>query len=310
MSGLAASKFGYAHLQRTAYTLPATVLAGTNGTPIAPRLNLAATAPHHAHDHHEPLEGKKRTNYTLIPKWATRSEVTPLGITSRTSYIPVSTAYLGKRMASTAVRPTVGDHVQTESPLHPAPSEDTVYSPAVPDYSKYTKKQSEDSSRSLSYFMIGSMGLLTAVGARSAVSDFIANLTASADVLALAKVEVDLAAIPEGKNVIIKWRGKPVFVRHRTQADIDDANNVDLKTLRDPEKDSDRVQKPEWLVMVGVCTHLGCVPIGEAGDYNGWFCPCHGSHYDSSGRARKGPAPLNLEIPAYSFGEDNKLIIG
>lgn len=97
-----------------------------------------------------------------------------------------------------------------------------------------------------------------------------------------------------GKNLIVKWRGKPVFIRHRTADEIDEANAVDVKTLRDPETDTDRTQRPEWLVMLGVCTHLGCVPIGEAGDYGGWFCPCHGSHYDISGRIRRGPAPLNL----------------
>lgn len=141
-------------------------------------------------------------------------------------------------------------------------------------------------------------------------AEFLVNMSASADVLAMAKVEVDLTTIPEGKNVIIKWRGKPVFIRHRTGREIDEANKIDVASLRDPEADSDRVKKPEWLVMLGVCTHLGCVPIGEAGDFGGWFCPCHGSHYDISGRIRKGPAPLNLEIPAYDFPEDDKLVIG
>lgn len=130
--------------------------------------------------------------------------------------------------------------------------------------------------------------------------------------------------------MIIKWRGKPVFIRHRTPDEIKEANEVDWQSLRDPQPDSDRVQKPEWLVMLGmfrlridisyahilnfcfagVCTHLGCVPIGEAGDFGGWFCPCHGSHYDISGRVRKGPAPLNLEIPQYSFPSEETLVIG
>ena len=158
-------------------------------------------------------------------------------------------------------------------------------------------------------------------------------MSASADVLAQAKVEIDLSTIPEGKNVrnvsflnsmtksrpltrlcslqvIIKWRGKPVFIRHRTADEIKDAESVDIKKLRDPQADSDRVQKPEWLIMLGVCTHLGCVPIGEAGDFGGWFCPCHGSHYDVSGRVRKGPAPLNLEVPVYSFPTDETVVIG
>lgn len=133
-------------------------------------------------------------------------------------------------------------------------------------------------------------------------------MSASSDVLALAKVEVDMSNIPEGKNAIIKWRGKPVFVRHRTADEIKEAEGVDVGSLRDPQTDADRVKRPEWLVMIGVCTHLGCVPIGEAGDYDGWFCPCHGSHYDISGRIRKGPAPLNLEIPEYDFNDDEQKV--
>jgi ubiquinol-cytochrome c reductase iron-sulfur subunit len=159
--------------------------------------------------------------------------------------------------------------------------------------------------------MIGATGVLAASGAKSTVSAFLGSMAASADVLALAKVEVDMASIPEGKNAIVKWRGKPVLIRHRTQDEIQEAQAVDFKSLRDPEKDEDRTKKPEWLVMLGVCTHLGCVPIGESGDYGGWFCPCHGSHYDISGRVRKGPAPLNLEIPEHDFNEaEGKIIIG
>ncbi|OAL31970.1 hypothetical protein AYO22_00840 [Fonsecaea multimorphosa] len=177
----------------------------------------------------------------------------------------------------------------------------------IPSFKTYESKNSEITNRVFQYFMAGSMGLLAAAGAKNTVQE---NMSASADVLAQAKVEVDLASIPEGKNVIIKWRGKPVFIRHRTEDEIKEAESIDLSILRDPEKDSDRVKKPEWLVMLGVCTHLGCVPIGEAGDFGGWFCPCHGSHYDISGRVRKGPAPLNLEVPEYDFPEDDKLVIG
>jgi len=101
-----------------------------------------------------------------------------------------------------------------------------------------------------------------------------------------------------------------VFIRHRTADEIQEAESVDINKLRDPQADSDRVQRPEWLIMLGVCTHLGCVPIGESGDFGGWFCPCHGSHYDVSGRIRKGPAPLNLSVPAYSFPTDESVIIG
>ncbi|KAE8376912.1 Rieske [2Fe-2S] iron-sulfur domain-containing protein [Aspergillus bertholletiae] len=194
-----------------------------------------------------------------------------------------------------------------ESPFTSA-KESSTYK--IPDFSKYASKKPPRSNQVFSYFMAGSLGLASAVGAKATVQDFLVNMSASADVLAQAKVEIGLATIPEGKNVIIKWRGKPVFIRHRTQDEINEANSIEWQTLRDPQADEDRVQKPEWLVMLGVCTHLGCVPIGESGDFGGWFCPCHGSHYDISGRIRKGPAPLNLEVPQYSFPDEDTLIIG
>jgi ubiquinol-cytochrome c reductase iron-sulfur subunit len=127
-----------------------------------------------------------------------------------------------------------------------------------------------------------------------------------------APVDVDLKAIPEGGILTVKWRGNPIFVRHRTAKEIKEAADVNVASLPDPETDAKRVKKPEWLVVTGVCTHLGCVPIGSAGsrgDYDGWFCPCHGSHYDTSGRIRKGPAPKNLPVPNYVFNGD-KLTIG
>ncbi|ODQ67437.1 ubiquinol-cytochrome c reductase iron-sulfur subunit mitochondrial precursor [Nadsonia fulvescens var. elongata DSM 6958] len=182
----------------------------------------------------------------------------------------------------------------------------------IPDFSNYLRKDAgkNDSSRVYSYFMIGSLGVLSAAGAKATVQDFLSNMSASADVLAMAKVEVNLSAIPEGKNVIIKWRGKPIFIRHRTAGEIEEARSISISGLRDPETDDQRIKKPEWLVMLGVCTHLGCVPIGEAGEFGGWFCPCHGSHYDISGRIRKGPAPLNLEIPEYEFTSEDTIVIG
>ena len=121
-----------------------------------------------------------------------------------------------------------------------------------------------------------------------------------ASTLALAATEVDLSAIPDGQIVTVKWRGKPVFIGHRTPKEIEAARAVPLSELRDPATDESRVQRPEWLIVVGVCTHLGCVPLGHQGEYDGWFCPCHGSLYDTSGRIRKGPAPLNLVVPAYN----------
>ncbi|MPD00242.1 Cytochrome b-c1 complex subunit Rieske, mitochondrial [Portunus trituberculatus] len=150
-------------------------------------------------------------------------------------------------------------------------------------------------------------GLYTA---KSIVTQFVSSMSASADVLALAKIEIKLGDIPEGKSITFKWRGKPLFVKHRTDEEIETELNVDIGSLRDPEADSARCENPKWLVVVGVCTHLGCVPIADAGDFGGYYCPCHGSHYDSSGRIRKGPAPLNLEVPAYSFPEEGVLLVG
>ena len=160
-----------------------------------------------------------------------------------------------------------------------------------------------------SYMIMGSGGVAATYAVKNVAVDLISTMSASADVLALAKIEVDLSAIPEGKNAIFKWRGKPLFVRHRTEEEIEEARSVDLSTLRDPQHDNDRVIRPEWLIVLGVCTHLGCVPLANEGDYNGYFCPCHGSHYDGSGRIRKGPAPLNLEVPVYEFQQD-MLIVG
>ena len=151
--------------------------------------------------------------------------------------------------------------------------------------------------------------MLYASVARLAVIRFVASMNPAADVLALASAEFDVAKIPEGSTVTYKWRGKPVFVRHRTQVEIEREGEVDVGTLKDPQTDADRYQDPKWLVVLGICTHLGCVPISNAGDYNGWFCPCHGSHYDGSGRIRKGPAPLNLELPPYKL-DGTSLVIG
>jgi len=213
-------------------------------------------------------------------------------------------------LSTTAVRPA-GDGNATTWTSYSSPFKGSETKAGnIPDFGKYVSGRSGETNKLFQYFMVGGLGAITAAGAKSTVQEFLVNMSASADVLAMAKVEVDLNAIPEGKNVIIKWRGKPVFIRHRTAAEIEEANKVNVASLRDPQNDDDRVQKPEWLVMLGVCTHLGCVPIGEAGDYGGWFCPCHGSHYDISGRIRKGPAPLNLEIPAYDFPEEGKLVIG
>ncbi|MDI1486408.1 MAG: ubiquinol--cytochrome-c reductase catalytic subunit rip1 [Ramalina farinacea] len=215
-----------------------------------------------------------------------------------------------RRTKASAVDQVSGQYDRTPTFDSPFKNNENNPTTKIPSFKNYMSKRPESSNKTFQYFMVGGMGLLAAAGAKATVQDFLVNMSASADVLAQAKVEIDLAAIPEGKNVIIKWRGKPVFVRHRTSDEIKDAENTDWHKLRDPQPDSERVKKPEWLIMLGVCTHLGCVPIGEAGDFGGWFCPCHGSHYDVSGRARKGPAPLNLEVPMYDFSEDEKVVIG
>jgi ubiquinol-cytochrome c reductase iron-sulfur subunit len=168
----------------------------------------------------------------------------------------------------------------------------------------------DPSKRAFTYFMLGGARLAYATAGRLAVIKFVGSMSASADVLALATAEFDLSAIDEGSTVTVKWRGKPIFIKHRTEKEIEISNNVDLSTLRDVETDAQRVKDPKWLVVLGVCTHLGCVPTSNAGEYGGWFCPCHGSHYDLSGRIRKGPAPLNLEIPPYQFVGDNKILLG
>ncbi len=153
-------------------------------------------------------------------------------------------------------------------------------------------------------------GAVAAVGVGAIAWPLISQMNPDASTLALASTEVDISSIAEGGILTVKWRGKPVFVRHRTKKEIEEAASVKAADMPDPQSDAARVKKPEWLVVVGVCTHLGCVPLGHSGDYDGWFCPCHGSVYDTSGRIRKGPAPRNLEVPAYTFISDTKLQIG
>jgi len=190
----------------------------------------------------------------------------------------------------------------------------------VPDFSYYRRSATKDptsqnrnsaeSRQGFSYVLAGGLGVLGAYSAKSVVNQFVSSWSASQDVLALAKIEIKLADIPEGKNMTFKWRGKPLFIRHRTAEEIEQCQAVDPSTLRDPQTDDERVKQAEWLVILGVCTHLGCVPIANAGEFGGYYCPCHGSHYDASGRIRKGPAPLNLEVPEHEFMEDGLLVVG
>ncbi len=156
-----------------------------------------------------------------------------------------------------------------------------------------------------------------AVGTGAIAWPLIDSLNPAADTLALSSTVVDLAPIPAGQAITVLWRGKPVFVRHRTDAEIKLAQGVANSALTDPATDASRVKpgKEQWLVVVGICTHLGCIPIGnkateERGEFGGWFCPCHGSQYDTSGRVRHGPAPANLAVPPYAFDGDTKIKIG
>jgi ubiquinol-cytochrome c reductase iron-sulfur subunit len=173
-------------------------------------------------------------------------------------------------------------------------------------------------------FLYIATGAVAAVGTAAVIWPFIDQMNPDASTLALASVEVDIGAVGEGQSITVKWRGKPVFVRHRTAKEIAEAKAVQIADLPDqnarnpniaadaPASDENRAAKGKepWLIMIGICTHLGCVPIGEAGDYHGWFCPCHGSQYDTAGRIRKGPAPENLHIPTYAFVNDTTLRIG
>jgi ubiquinol-cytochrome c reductase iron-sulfur subunit len=153
------------------------------------------------------------------------------------------------------------------------------------------------------------------VGGVSLVWPLIDSMSPSADVLALSSIEVDVTPVPAGQGITVMWRGKPVFVRNRTDKEVEEARAVDVALLRDPQTDAQRVEKAAWLVVVGICTHLGCVPLGNRatdprGSYGGWFCPCHGSQYDTSGRIRQGPAPLNLAVPPYAFASESIVRIG
>ena len=169
---------------------------------------------------------------------------------------------------------------------------------------------SEDKKVKRRDFIFTASYALAAVGVGAAAWTLIDQMHPDASERALASTDVDISGIERGQSITVLWRGKPVFIKRRTEEEIQKARQVDLKELPDPEKDEDRAKNPEWLVMLGMCTHLGCVPLGNKGEYEGWFCPCHGSHYDTSGRIRKGPAPTNLEIPKYEFISDSTIKIG
>lgn len=174
-------------------------------------------------------------------------------------------------------------------------------------------------------FLYVATGAFAAVGGAFAVWPLVAQMNPDASTRALASTEVDISNIAEGQVVTIMWRGKPVFIRHRTQAEVDEAKSVPMAELPDPlarnanlapEADAEDInraaeaEREKWLVLIGVCTHLGCVPLADQGDFGGWFCPCHGSHYDIAGRIRRGPAPENLPVPPIEFLSDTRIRIG
>lgn len=174
-------------------------------------------------------------------------------------------------------------------------------------------------------FLYIATGMAGAVGAAALAWPFIDQMRPDASTLALSSIEVDISSVTEGMSLTVKWRGKPIFIRNRTAKEVEEANAVQLSELKDPvarnsniasdapANDIDRSAgegKENWIVMVGVCTHLGCVPLGQSGDFGGWFCPCHGSHYDTAGRIRKGPAPENLAVPSFKFISDTVIRIG
>ncbi|WP_108862295.1 ubiquinol-cytochrome c reductase iron-sulfur subunit [Ruegeria sp. Alg231-54] len=180
------------------------------------------------------------------------------------------------------------------------------------DISERRKPPRDESRRDFLYYATTS-AVVVATGA--AIWPLINSMNPSADVSAQAVVDVDLEGVGPGTRITVKWKGKPVFIDHRTTERIELAQEDDTVPMIDPEPDAARVQRPEWLVVVGVCTHLGCIPLGQGGsepvgDWDGWFCPCHGSHYDTSGRIRKGPAPRNLDVPPYEFTSDTRIKIG
>lgn len=209
-----------------------------------------------------------------------------------------------RTFASDAVQ-TVTSEVVTASQVSMSPTNKIRYNEF-----NHTRQAPGTEGPPFAYLVQTGGRFLYASAIRLVVLKALVSLSAAADTLALGSLEVDLEGVEEGSTITVKWRGKPVFIKHRTDEEIASAGAVSLGDMVDPQTDADRTVNPKFLVIVGICTHLGCVPIAGAGNYGGWFCPCHGSHYDGSGRIREGPAPYNLEVPEYRFTEEKKIIIG
>lgn len=248
---------------------------------------------------------------------AGRRAAAPLAGSTFAAPAPGAADLVGQRLAAAAsLRAFNGarayaTEVATTGPSTPL---DVLKNPtAAIQYDEYVHERypaGDPSKRAFTYFVLTGGRFVYASAIRLAVLKFILSMQASKDVLALASLEVDVSKIEVGQTITVKWRGKPVFIKHRSDEDVAELDAVDVASLRHPQTDTERRVEKDWLVVVGVCTHLGCVPIAGAGDYNGWFCPCHGSHYDGSGRIRKGPAPFNLEVPEYKFLEPTKILVG
>jgi ubiquinol-cytochrome c reductase iron-sulfur subunit len=173
-----------------------------------------------------------------------------------------------------------------------------------------TAISAEPTRRDFLYIATGAVG---AIGAAATLVPLIAQMNPDASTIAAgAPIEVDLGPVAEGQVIKVFWRGKPIFINHRTKKEIEEARSVNLASLPDPQPDTARVKQghDQWQVLIGICTHLGCIPLAHQGDYHGYFCPCHGSQYDTSGRIRRGPAPANLPLPPYEFLTDTKIRIG
>lgn len=180
------------------------------------------------------------------------------------------------------------------------------------DIAKYLKPQGalgDYDKRQFTYFVISVGRFFWAAGIRLLVLKFLYTWSVAADLKALASIEVNVSQIPRGKTITVTWRGKPVFIRHRTETETAIARSTPMSDLKDPQTDEERTKDPDWVVLIAICTHLGCVPVTESGDYKAFFCPCHGSHYDFSGRIRKGPAPKNLLVPEHKFIKNGDVLV-
>jgi ubiquinol-cytochrome c reductase iron-sulfur subunit len=203
-------------------------------------------------------------------------------------------------------------------------AESTTHPITAPEHAKTIEPHEAGTDVSRRDFLLIATGAFAAVGAAAVAWPLIAQMNPDASALALASIEVDLSSMEEGQSITVMWRGKPVFIRYRTPAEVEAAREVPLAELSDPlarnanldpdapatDENRAAAETEQWLVMIGVCTHLGCVPLGQQGNFGGWFCPCHGSHYDTAGRIRQGPAPQNLPIPPIAFISDTNLRIG